>query len=618
MHVIHSHNSRHLDEHTSRDVAFFITNKKGGYLSLGQRNFSQTQGLFFFDPLAWSPYKVIENIVVPNRTMLGIRNHLAEVERFYEHGTEETFTLFDNTLVYDIRHYNGEIEVELDFRHMYDFDDKGRIYSIMQEADGTIIVRYDKFSDHDLKSLQYTRYLAIRGASEFSIPNVWDLKVYPYDLKRGSKSEFYTYTALKIRVKHSLHLTFSFADTKEEALDASVQFFENNKYYTHVMKKYMAKTFSSRDLSFDVAMKALDDLLVTIEKPDGSVARTGLFAGLPWFFQFWSRDELLSLRALMIAKKYHRVKDIIFSYLDAIGDDGLLPNRLPHSEVKSIDAVGWLFVRIHDFLADLARDKMIEEFLTIAELIKIKSGLEKAILGLSRNKSKDGFIYGGLQESWMDTKEARRSGAFIESQAFLLAMMRLHNELAKVTRTKALFRSMEQDFAIRVRTLFLKNGELLDSIGGELPEDTQRPNVFLAHYVYPELLLPQDWKTVFDKALESLWLDWGGLSSIGSKNRLFQSEYTGEDDRSYHNGDSWYFVNNMAAIAMHRLDRRRYEKYIKRILHASREELLYSGFVGCSAEISSAKAMRSEGCLSQAWSAATYIELLHEIHGGVR
>ena len=43
------------------------------------------------------------------------------------------------------------------------------------------------------------------------------------------------------------------------------------------------------------------------------------------------------------------------------------------------------------------------------------------------------------------------------------------------------------------------------------------------------------------------------------------------------------------------------------------KELLWSGCVGGAAEISSAKELRSEGCVNQAWSAATFIELKHAL-----
>jgi glycogen debranching enzyme len=126
-------------------------------------------------------------------------------------------------------------------------------------------------------------------------------------------------------------------------------------------------------------------------------------------------------------------------------------------------------------------------------------------------------------------------------------------------------------------------------------------------------LSANEWKLAFDFAIKEMWLDWGGFSSISKNSHRFKVEYTGENDASYHNGDSWYFMNNYAAIAMHRLDKVYYAKYIDRILHAGKEELLFSGFIGASAELSSSKELRSEGCLAQAWSAASLVELMFEL-----
>ena len=53
--------------------------------------------------------------------------------------------------------------------------------------------------------------------------------------------------------------------------------------------------------------------------------------------------------------------------------------------------------------------------------------------------------------------------------------------------------------------------------------------------------------------------------------------------------------------------------YIKKILGASTEEILYKGAIGTAGELSSAKELRSEGCLMQAWSNALYIELVEEL-----
>ena len=190
-------------------------------------------------------------------------------------------------------------------------------------------------------------------------------------------------------------------------------------------------------------------------------------------------------------------------------------------------------------------------------------------------------------------------------------MIDFHNYISKLTGSKQVFKNYEKEYRKIVKKRFFNQGKLADCIMQDSDVVT-RPNLFIAYYVYPDLLSRREWKKAFDNSLKELWLGWGGLSSVSQKNSLFISSYSGEDDISYHNGDSWYYINNLAAISMHRLDKRYYYDKIKKIINASKEELLFSGLIGCSAEVSSAKQMKSEGCLSQAWSSATFIEFAYE------
>lgn len=110
-----------------------------------------------------------------------------------------------------------------------------------------------------------------------------------------------------------------------------------------------------------------------------------------------------------------------------------------------------------------------------------------------------------------------------------------------------------------------------------------------------------------------MWLNWGGLATIDKNHYLFQKKHTGANDLSYHRGDSWYWLNNLAAIVMYRVNKIKYRSKINKILEASVNDLLWMGAVGCSSEISSAEKQTSDGCLNQAWSNAMLIELLDEV-----
>jgi len=105
----------------------------------------------------------------------------------------------------------------------------------------------------------------------------------------------------------------------------------------------------------------------------------------------------------------------------------------------------------------------------------------------------------------------------------------------------------------------------------------------------------------------------GGIATINKHHPSFKDTYSGENPESYHNGDSWYFINNITAICLNRLDKKLYKKYINKILKSSTDDILYNGFIGHASELSSAKEFSSEASLCQAWSAATYIELIHEL-----
>ncbi len=140
-----------------------------------------------------------------------------------------------------------------------------------------------------------------------------------------------------------------------------------------------------------------------------------------------------------------------------------------------------------------------------------------------------------------------------------------------------------------------------------------RPNLFLAAYIYPGLLEKNEWRTVFENALTKLWLDWGGLATIDKNDSRFCPQSTGENAKSYHNGDSWFWINNIAAIAMRRVAGGYFKHCIEKIFIASRHDVLWGGALGCASEISSAQSFDPAGCPNQAWSNATFLELCREL-----
>ena len=216
---------------------------------------------------------------------------------------------------------------------------------------------------------------------------------------------------------------------------------------------------------------------------------------------------------------------------------------------------------------------------------------------------------------WMDSLD--RTGAAIEIQSLRLNMYALAADFADDKKQEEYYLSLESKLKRDVKKLFFdgKNfGDRFDTDKDKL-DLTIRPNIFLAAYIYPGLLSKKEWSVCFAVALEKLWLDWGGLSTIDKNDPRFCGRDTGENPAAYHNGDSWFWINNIAAIAMARVDKKKFKNHIEKIFEASKNDILWNGAIGCAGEISSAAMYESAGCPNQAWSNATFLELYRYVSG---
>ncbi len=595
---------------------FLLTNKKGSFAFFGTNgNASRFQGSYFSDSKG-STYKVIEDMKLAGTETQELRNNFFNIERIGGNCLERFFMNHTNTILYEALNFSGYLDLTLDCRKIYDYDDRGRIYKLSNEK-GCLLIEYTKYRDESLGEVDYRVFLAIAGAKDYLKQDVWERHHYEFDRKRNSyPSDIYVYKILRIRLDSDSSLVFSCSDNRDTALDTAVHAMANfsflkksNDNYVRTLTKGSLNTSDKEiTMAYKCSISAMDSFLVKNNNING------LYAGFPWFTQVWTRDEAISLKALMIDERFEDVKQVLFRQLGSILDDGRIPNRFPASMLGSADGVGWVFKRVFDFLEILRQKSKFDEFITTEELMFIKKKLRLSIERLLAVHTKDGLAANNALETWMDTgyKDDVRSGFRIELQALRLNMYKLMIYLCSITKNEPkYFTYSELEYVThrKVKQSFWKKPVLLDG-----PDDsTIRPNIFLAYYVYPELLRRREWIACFDQALKSLWLDWGGLASIDKNHRYFVDEYTGEDNRSYHRGDSWFFINNLAAICMHRLDKKRYSGQIMKIVKASTEEILYRGIIGYHAEVSSAKEPRSEGCLAQAWSSATYIELIDEV-----
>lgn len=590
--IIHNLRGNTVEKESKENLGFLLTNRLGDYLSFFLQPRSRYEGWFIRE--GQKLYKIIENLeIIEKEPIKEIRNYFGFIER--KRGNKiESFLLpaYSHSFFYQISEIS-DIEIILDIKESYNNQEFDRNYKIFQEKD-LILVEYIEKNEKPF-------YLAIcPNILNYTKLENWFLRSYPLDRERNSPPfERYVFKALRLKASK---IAFSLSKEKEKAklearkmLEKGERIKEERRSFLPEIKneKIKQKELKAAYLS---AKNALDSLVVSNQE------ELGLYAGLPWFFQFWPRDTALSLKAIDSFNQ-SLAKEILFSLIKNIKNNGKISETLPKNQLfplETEDGTGWIFKRIGDLLsAKRFRKEEIEE---------IKRNLEKNLSSLLSFATKNCFAFNNLQETWMDSQ--KREGMRIEIQALRLNLYRLAFKLTGRQKYAKLERKLKKE----VKKQFWNGRVLADGLFPNGKQDfTIRPNIFLAAYIYPKLLAKKDWLKCFENVLPKLWLNWGGLSTIDKENPLFIPCHSGENPKSYHNGDSWFYLNNLTAILFNRFSKRKFKKYIDKIIKASTEEILWKGVIGHHGELSSAEKLKSEGGWSQAWSNALYLEMIDEI-----
>jgi len=645
MEAIHYFGKLSLRKKAEDRSGFLITNKRGSYTYLNSTPSSRYEGAFFYDEENSRMFRVIENIelINQNRSLNQNRkpNHISLLKnRFYRFDRKngnvgEQFLMPEglNSLVYRTEK-EAIPEMIMDVKDSFDNRQFGRNYSFSVHKN-TFVVKFTKKTDSREDSTdgfeEYSIYTAVKcDGNYYEKTGRWIERNYSDDERRNSLPfSRFVYSALRMKGNN---FVFSFGTDKEKAVREcnfvyqnirKVESSEKKNFYRLSALGSVKKVFRCGRISKDAKMAYICCLnsLRSLKAKSGSSegSRINFFAGLPWFFQFWSRDTLVALKSFSKIEQSSAEKIADF-YLSSIQEDGRLQNILNKNNVlNSSDSIGWLFKR-HSELKTSGK--------------KLKESLPKSLYLLMKNHIKGGIYYNGKGETWMDTSYGNdnREGARIELQCMILNMHKLLYGITKDIKYKILENTCKE----KVKELFW-NGSIL---GDGANDFTIRPNVFIAYYFYPELLNAGEWIECFANITESLWLEWGGLSTIDKRHPLFVDFDTGEDSRSYHRGDSWFWINNLAALCIN-LAIKEYEDYCKinsgskknnaekkhnagahvkklrryaeKLIEASTREILWSGAMGNHAEISDARQLSSRGCASQLWSAAMFVEMIDEL-----
>jgi hypothetical protein len=284
--IVHEHNGKRVEGESQPHGTgmFLLTNKKGSFLSLSSPSISQYNGLIVYDSENECLFKTVDMLAhrgIPTTVV----NRVSHVERQYKDETSERYWLSSQAMHYHFTG-NGEIIVDMDMRRLNDFDTRGRTYLASINGD-EVTIHYRKFTDDTQQHLAYERFLVIKGAGKFDAQGTWVEKQVPYDRRRGEKENLWVYRAGMIPVVGGANLVVTSSNTLEMALEKARSVFEREDEILESNEAYVKKAYNLERLEENLALASLDSMVTKLK----NATYTGIWAGLPWFTQFWSRDE---------------------------------------------------------------------------------------------------------------------------------------------------------------------------------------------------------------------------------------------------------------------------------------------------------------------------------------
>jgi len=365
------------------------------------------------------------------------------------------------------------------------------------------------------------------------------------------------------------------------------------------------------------------DELVTRQRGDG------IYAGLPWFNEYWGRDEFISLPgAVLVTGHFEEARAILrsfaqFQQLDRASEFyGRLPNIVKPGSIDyhTTDGTPRWVIALRDYVAYSGDRTIVRELYP-----NVTASIEGA---LARWTDRDGYLVHADNETWMDARRepdhasySPRATRANDIQALWYQQLRAGAEFARAMGDTAHAAAWTRA-AERVRAAFARDfvdastariADHLDARGR--PDHTLRPNLLFALDMVPDADVAA---RATRRAWEALVYPWG-VSTLAASDTFFHPYHLAWEhyhkDEAYHNGTVWPWLNG---IAMQRMIERGQTDLAWPLFRAMNELALTRGAAGGLPETMDAfphpgeTQPRLTGTFLQAWSNAEQLRVWYQ------
>ncbi|WP_455280974.1 amylo-alpha-1,6-glucosidase [[Eubacterium] cellulosolvens] len=390
--------------------------------------------------------------------------------------------------------------------------------------------------------------------------------------------------------------------------------------------------------------KALKWTLMSLDSLTMNVTGRGIYAGLPWFPEYWGRDSFISFPgAVLTAGQFDMAKDWIrtmISHQDKNPSSptyGRVPNILQvnvrHPNYETADGTGWFIKALWSYFeyAGLDYDFLKEVWPTVKIAIK----------GEYTRLDEKCFLTHGDRETWMDAIyngiiATPRGNRAVEIQALWFTELDIGRRLAKYMNETGLAEQWEQDM-LQLKRNFQKffwnssDEDLFDHLHADgKPDYQKRPNqIFVITVPLSDnpLLPPSESKKVLESVIKHNVAP-HGIRSLSSNDPNYRPLHDygsrlGHEhhDFSYHNGDVWLWLSGSVIESCLRFH---YYETAKLLTEVLLQRVLIKDALGTLAEIMDGTDPNgdplghSRGTISQAWSLAELLRSYYQSWLGIR
>lgn len=379
---------------------------------------------------------------------------------------------------------------------------------------------------------------------------------------------------------------------------------------------------------------ALQWMMLTLDQLITEQQGKGIYAGLPWFNQYWGRDMFISFPgACLVTGQFEVAKEILCSFAqfqDTLPDSetfGRIPNRAQPTDIiyNTTDGTPRFVQQIMEYVQYSGDTLLIE---------KLFPAVERSIEGALKNwVDAKGYLTHEDADTWMDAKKkgttpySPRGAVANDIQSLwyqqLMAGARMAHYMGK-----PVLAEKWKNIALKLKTNFQKefwsqtHGFLADRIATNGKKDFKlRPNQL---YAYELLDNASQKASITQKVWQGLVYPWG-VASLSQEDPDFYPYHENwhyyHKDAAYHNGTVWLWNNGAAMQRM--IEHNQHEKAWKLFKNMS-HQALEEGAVGSLSENSDAipREGMTRGKLSgtflQAWSNAEQIRVFYQDFLGIR